>query len=76
MLNSLLHARSPAGLVVTEGVSHSVLVEQSVAVHVDAVEEGIDHVPPLGRQHFVVHPLKHQINITKLRQNIVRPIYA
>ena len=75
MLNSLLHARSPAGLVVTEGVSHSVLVEQPVPVHVDVV-----HVPPLDRQHFVVHPLKHQlqseINITKLRQNIVRPINA
>ena len=55
-LISNLHARSPAGLVGTEVVGHPVLEEQSVPVHVDAVEEGIVHVPLLGRQHSVVHP--------------------
>ena len=63
MLDCVLQVRKFACLVEAVWVLSSTLLEQSVPVPVQSVDDGVAHIPLPGLQHLVVHPAVDQLKV-------------
>ena len=63
MVDSVLQVKKFASLIGAVWVLSSTLLEQSVSVLVQSVNDGVAHIPLSGLQHLVVNPAVDQLKI-------------